>query len=528
MFPPSQHVSPEMIAHLSALQSGEKVYFLNLLADDTNAIKRIQRARNYHDGTQFVALTDRLRQFLGDDLAVTTSDMLCMNVCHTVVAAVTEKLLVRGFDTDEDVAITTDPTTGVKTTGPRAVASWAENVWQQNRMDVRQDDVHTPCIRDKEAFVIVDWDVDRQMPRFTTRKRYVSNLIMDGDGEGCKIIYINNDPDQVPLFAILRWHERYFQEGIERWRYRMTVYYPDSVEKYASLSGGEAGTWEPYTDDPAEAWPLPWLDKKGKPLGIAVKHFRNHGDDQEARKAIPLQNAINKTLIDLLAAGDATAFRILIALGFEPIDANGDPLTIEPGTWIGTLRTKNEASVTAIDGADLSKILEVIDSLVLKVAQVTDTPASRFIVTGLIASDKTQKAQEGPLTTKIRKRQARLGNGWEDCMHLGLKLYNTFGSGNLPEETTFDTMWEPAESRDEALDLANGVIRQKLGVPAEQIWAELGYSQDKIDQWNVTKAEAQQKMDAQMQAQPAAPLPPPPPGMPATNGHVPPQLIGKN
>lgn len=500
MFPLSTHVSPEMIAHLSALQSGEKVYFLNLLADDTEAVKRIQRARNYHDGLQFVALTDRLQQFLNDTLAVTTSDMLCLNVCHTVVQAVTEKLLVRGFDTDEQV---TD----------KPVASWAENVWQRNRMDVRQDDVHTPCIRDKEAFVIVDWDAERQIPRFTTRKRYVSNKIEGADGEGCKIIYLNNDPDQLPLFAILRWHERFFDQGIERWRYRMTVYYPDSVEKYASMSAGEAGSWEPYTDSPDEPWPLPWVDTKGQPLGIAVKHFRNHGDDQEARKAIPLQNAINKTLIDLLAAGDATAFRILIALGFEPVDKNGDPLTIEPGTWIGTTRTKNEASVNAIEGADLGKILAVIDSLILKVAQVTDTPASRFIVTAQVASDKTQKAQEGPLSNKLRKRQARLGNGWEDCMHLGVRLHNTFGIGlpQLPEDVTFETLWEPAESRDEAVDLANGVVKQTLGIPEEQIWAELGYSQDKIDQWKVQKAADQQKAMEQMQAtQP-----------PAQNGHAP-------
>lgn len=521
MFPLSidQHVSPEMIAHLSALSSGEKVYFLSLLADDTEAIKRIQRARNYHDGKQFVQLTDRLKQFLNDSLAVTNSDMLCLNVCHTVVNAVTEKLLVRGFDTDEEPPTSTDAATGVETTGAKTVAAWAEDVWQKNRMDVRQDDVHLPATRDKEAFVIVDWDSVRQIPRFTAHKRYVSQQIADGDGEGCKIVFLNNDPDQPALFAIFRWNEKYFEEGIERRRYRMTVYYPESIEKYYSLTGFSGG-WEPITDDPGESWPIQWTDTDGNPLGIACVHFRNHGDDQEARKGIPLQNAINKTLLDLLAAGDATAFRILIALGFEPVDSNGDPLPIEPGTWIGTTRTKNEASVTAIDGADLGKILEVIDSLILKVAQVTDTPASRFITTAQIASDKTQKAQEQPLSSKLRKRQARLGNGWEDCMMLGLKLNNAFGEGvpQLPIDVTFETLWEPAESRDEATDLANAQIKMAIGVPSEQIWSELGYSQEKVDQWTVQKAAQQQEQMAHEQSIAAATGKPQNGAQPATAG----------
>lgn len=500
-------VNPADVAHLSALETGEKVYFLSLLRDDAALLKRMQRARNYHDGTQFVKLTDRLREYLGDDTTLDDADLLALNVCHTVVNAVTEKLLVRGFDTDEEVPVAVDAETGVEEEGEKPVATWATTVWQRNRMDVRQDDVHTPTIRDREAFVIVDWDAESQMPRFTAHKRYVSADV-GGDAEGCKIVYQNNDPDQPAMFAVKRWTEPYFEAGVERSRLRMTVYYPDSIEKWASTAGDN---WQAHTDDPSEPWPLPWVDNDGNPLGIAVIHFRNHGDDQEARRAIPLQNALNKLLVDLMQASDYTAFRILIALGWDPVDEDGNDLVIAPGRWIGT--TDHDGKVEVVDGANLDNMLNVIDAIILRVAQVTDTPAHRFITTKAIASDETQKQGDSPLVNKLRKRQARIGNGWEDAMHLALRLHNKAATDDeapaddttpplaeLPE-AIFSCQWEPAEARDTQAELEQAEIKQRIGVPFEQVMLDLGYEPSKVAQWAIKKEQRRQEEAAQQQAQ---------------------------
>ena len=153
MLPPSMiiPVSPETIAFLSAETDDEAGY-----QED------IQQARDYDEGKQFVALTERLREFLGGDTANDAEDYkrLRLNICRIILAAVTDRLIVNGFDTDEALrempAI--DERGQAMTKLVKPVAAWAWDVWQRNRMDAKQRRVHTAALRDSEAFVIIDWD----------------------------------------------------------------------------------------------------------------------------------------------------------------------------------------------------------------------------------------------------------------------------------------------------------------------------------------------------------------------------------
>jgi hypothetical protein len=481
---------PEMVAHLAALEGAERSYLASLIAETDASQKRIQRARNYYDGDQFVVLTERLREFLGDDTTIDDAALLSLDIIGPVIRAVTEKLTVRGFDSDEEA----------DDQGVKPFAQWASQVWQRNRMDVRQDDIHTAAIRDGEAFVIVDWDIDDQLPRFTVHKRYVDPSY-DGDGDGCKVVYRNNDPEQTRLFAVKRWVETYFDGGSARQRYRMTVYYPDSVEKWASVTSAIGTTfagWEPFTDSEDEPWPIPWVDSAGRPLGIAVIPFRNHGDDQEARKAIPIQNALNKAFVDLMTESDFSAFRLMLAFGWQPVDSDGNALVLSPGRWQGT--TNPNATAMSVPGVPLDNYLNLIDSLKLYAAQVTDTPIARFLTTRQISSEGTQKQGESPLTTKVIKRQTRLGNAYEDIMYLGARLHNAFARGlpPLPMDAQLTAEWEPAVARDETAELERAALKiEKLKIPPAAVWAELGHTQAEIAAWSA-------ELDARREAAQAA------------------------
>jgi hypothetical protein len=486
---------PEMVAHLAALQGAERSYLASLIAETDTAQKRIQRARKYYDGDQFVVLTDRLREFLGDDLTLTDAELLYLDIISPVIDAVVEKLNVRGFDSDEE-----ESAEGVK-----PFAQWASQIWQRNRMDVRQDDIHTAALRDGEAFVIVDWDIDDQIPRFTVHKRYVDPAY-DGDGDGCKMVYRNNDPEQTRLFAVKRWTETYFDGGSARQRYRMTVYYPDSVEKWASVTSAIGTTfagWEPFTDSPDEPWPIPWVDGSGNPLGIAVIPFRNYRDDQEIRKVIPIQNAVNKAFVDLMTESDSSAFRQLLAFGWKPVDEDGNPLVIGAGRWQG--HPSSTATAMVIPGVPLDNYMNEIDFLKLSAAQISSTPINRFITTKQIASEGTQKQGDTPLTTKIIKRQTRLGNAYEDMMFLGARLHNAFARGlpQLPMDAQLSAEWEPAVSRDETAELGRADIKiNKLRIPPPAVWAELGYTQAEITLWSAElEARRVEAMEAQQQRQ---------------------------
>jgi len=505
--------SPETIARLSSLAEEESDYQRNII-----------KARDFHEGRQFVKLTERLREFLGGtdvgslDDSASDADRLRVNVTRIVTTAVTERLLVSGFDsneqgiakpiTDETGAPKTDPLTGDPLTETvKPVAAYAWQIWQANRMDAKQARVHLACCRDSEAFVIVDWDNVEQRPRFTPHVRYVDQSVTTSTfadvGEGCKAFYQNDDPDQELLYVTKRWVEVTWQGMTRQQRQRLTVYYPDRIEKYS----GFTASWQPVQDEGDAGWPIPWLDSAGLPLGIPVAHFRSSAG-MEAREAWPAQNAINYLSVLELTAADMTAFRILVALGWEPVDANGDPLPISPGTWVGT--TNKDGKVQDIPPADIGPISNLIEGWVSRAAMVTDTPVSRFIFGKQVAAEGTQKQQEGPLVNKVRGRQGEIGNAWEDCIKIALRLANTFGSAGMDDTALVYAKWEPAESRDEGAELDQATKKQSLGVPQEQIWAELGYSQEKIAQW---KANAEARRQEEMEL--AAKQPP------ATNGKAP-------
>lgn len=479
MFPITLPTSPETIAFLTAESNEEAAY----QAD-------IQQARDYDAGRQFVALTDRLRQFLGGDSANDSEDWkrLRLNICHSILSAVVDRLIVSGFDTDE--APQERPARderGLPTTKLiKPVAAWAWLTWQRNRMDAKQRRVHEAALRDSEAFVLVDWDNAAKRARFTPHQRFVDVSGTTGAdvGEGCRAFYRNDDSDQDLLFVTKRWTEvMHLPGGSRNTRQRLTVYLPGEIRKYA----GFPGAWRPTQDSDSEPWPIPWLDTAGQPLGIPVAHGISSAGF-EAGEAWPIQNMINKALVDLMTESDIAAFRVLVAFGWKPVDASGNPITFEPGVIIGS--ESKDGRLEAFGGADLAQYINVIEMLVLWAAQVTDTPISRFITTKQVSSEGAQKEQGSGLLTKARNRQGELGNMWEHAMFIALRLENTFGTGGLDERAFLTTQWEPLEARDELAELQRATLRKALGVPISIIARELGLTPEDASLW---MAEAEQR-----------------------------------
>lgn len=442
--------------------------YLNWLAgEELTRQKNVQQARDYYAGEHALSLTDRQREFLG----IKSGGRFAANYCETVVNALSERLIVSGVTSQ-------DP----------SVAAWASATWNGNRMDGLHGDVHQAAIRDGETFVMVDWDGANKRPRFTFHQRYVSSQA-EGDGFGCKAFYPNDDYRQPMRYATKRWTEEYEVDGRTSSRQRLTVYWPDRVEKYAlATSDGpykEAG-WQPIRDEDEGAWPLPWVDQAGRPLGIPVVHFRNPDLRSELWNAIPLQDALNKALLDLLAGQDVSGFRIFFARGFYATSDGNPPrsdgsnyLRIAPGQMIGT--PEQNAELRPIDPPSLDPMLNVFWAMVLVLAQTTDTPASRFQLTRQVASAESQKESEGPLLAKGRDRQVDFGNAWEDVFGQARRLQNAFGAEQVDELAGIDVTWAPLEPRDEGAHIETLALkREKLSVPLRQVWKEAGYSPEEI------------------------------------------------
>jgi hypothetical protein len=444
--------------------------------------RNVLLARDYFEGDVDLPLTDRQLLYLGYKKS---DQSFSMNFCRIIVRAVCERLIVKGFDSaDKDFS------------------DWAANLWQVNRMDSASSDVALAAARDGETFVMVSFDADAKRPIFTPHERYTDPQV-EGSGYGCRAIYPDDDPSQPMRCAVKRWTETgQDDKGNRQTSQRMTVYYPDRLDRYAMGKGGE---WEPYQSD-GQPFPTPWRDQNQKPLGIPVVHFINPGGNSELWDAIPIQDAIHKSVLDLLAAQDTAGFPMLIARGFNlttdgavPASDGSNLLKLAPGSWIGTPDAAQD--VHRLEGADLDKMLRVVDSLIIKLAQVTDTPINRFQMTGQIASAETLKQQDSPLLAKVRSRQSRFGDSWEDCLYIARKLANLYGGAGLSEDSIIETQWEPAEARDETAEIERLAIKaEKLGIPKRQIWKEAGYNDVQIETMLAEPEISQGRTSAELQA----------------------------
>jgi len=386
--------------------------------------------------------------------------------------------------------------------GNEAVDEWARSLLKVTRLDAVQNDVHRGAIRDGEHFVLVDWDKERGRPRLSPHPRYTDGQV-NGSGYGCKAHYPDNDPTLPMKYASKRWTERQvLDNGRSRVNQRMNLYYPGRVEEYELAGGGDTTDWKPVGVKP-------WLDKAGLPLGIPVFHYRNPGGKSELWDAMPIQDAINKTALDILALADTNGWGFMVAKGFNPTTDGKAPesdgsnyLSLHVGMWLGPLDPT--ADVQRITGEDPTPLVNLLDSLIFKLAQVTDTPISRFQVGQQVRAEGSIQQQEEPLIVKVRECEVVFGNAWEDAMLMALRLQNQWGEpvGGDLDDLRFESNWEPPQTRDQMAEEQAFWTAAKLageaGVPLTAFLELQGWEQARIDK--ITNSPEHQARLAMQQA----------------------------
>lgn len=389
-------------------------YLRWLAAGDAERHQLYTVYRDYYSGKHPTKLSERMLEFLQLNTGINFDE----NFMRIPVDVLAERLKVIGFSCDneeqEDV-----------------FKAW----WEANRMDGMQDDVHATTDRDGDTYVIVGWDNELGRPS------YSHELAFDGSN-GVEVYYGDGNNDKIA--AVKRWR-------VERGpgllpQQRMNVYYPDRIEKYI-IDSGAASTWRQYDED--GQWPIPWVDSMGKPLGIPVFHSANmrRGNDYGTsglNDLIPIQDALNKTVIDTLAAADVQGFGMITLTGDTP----PDDFIVSPGAIVYT--GNPAAKFGHIPPGDISQLVGLCDNFVYRISQLSRTPLSYFQVTGHIASSDTQKSGEAGLLAKAEKAAVTFGNFWEDIMIFSRRLSNTFGSTSYDETLDVSCQWDSFERVDQA------------------------------------------------------------------------------
>ena len=266
-----------------------------------------------------------------------------------------------------------------------------------------------------------------------------------------------------------------------------TLWLEDAV--YTWRGKGDWDAWSVW--EPTGGWGNPYGEVPIRPL--LNKPTLRGGWQSEMSDAIPIQERINQTLLNMMVAEEAVAFPQRWATGLEiQKDANGVPQrpfkSSPDGLWVAEDETARfgQFAESSLDG-----YLHAISADVEAMAAVTSTPL--FAMSAKLSvppSAEALTAMESSLVKKVEARQRIFGEALEDTFRLAFRM---LGDARA-DANDAEVIWRDPSIRSDAA-LADYVVKvASVGVPKQALWEKLGASPQEIVRW-----ESQSMSEAFMQ-----------------------------
>lgn len=205
-------------------------------------------------------------------------------------------------------------------------------------------------------------------------------------------------------------------------------------------------------------------------------HFANNADidgrgRSELEDAIPIQDGLNKSVLDMLVAMEFSSYRQRWAAGIE-IDYDDAGNVIAPfkagidHVWIAA---DPKARFGDFDTTQLEQFIKVKDSFRIDIASVTGTPLHYLMpYASEFPSGEALRKAETRFVSKVRARQLSFGQGWSDVMQFALRI------AGVPDAHA-ETRWLDPAAMSEREILENIILKRQIGLPAERALKEAGY-----------------------------------------------------
>lgn len=420
------------------MAAGDLAWALKALRD-TQRLGGYRAAQSYYDGDHPLTFaTQKFREVFGQMFGT-----LADNLCPAVVDSISDRLKITAITASDDVS---------------GAAETAWRIWQRNRMDVRAPETHHEALLTGDGYALAWPDQAGEA------------VIWSLPACQMAVAYDPNRP------GLLRQAARVWRDEETRWR--VDVYYADRVERFASRASSTAPAMPPsYNAGSFETYSESGVDDAAAgvvahDLGrVPVVHFPNRRYHaygiSELANVVPLQNALNKTVCDMIIATEFSAFVQRWATGVDvgEVDENGKP--VSPPFDYGVDRILTLASADAKFGdfrtTDLTQYVEVQENLRSEIARVSGTPLHYlFITRGDFPSGEAMKSAEARFTRKVENRQVAFGNAWEDLLRLALQI----DGEDVPDEGELSVVWESAAPGGaEGVDAAAvALTAQRLGL----------------------------------------------------------------
>ena len=410
-----------------------------------NNAGRYRRSSRYYAGEHSLS-------FATEKFANTFGDLFrefALNLCPAVCDAIKDKLKITGFSVRSE-----------ERDKSRTLSADVNEIWRANRMAIRAGEVHKEALKNGDAYVIVWPAADGTVQ------------IFPNTAETCTVGYDEEMPGRV------KWAAKYWRTPEKRTR--LNLFFPDRIEKFISKDAqdGFLPNAESFTPTVESARSIASKNAEERdesrtlnnPFGVVpVFHFANNADIgsfgvSELEPAIPVQDGLNKAVLDMLVAMEVCAYRQRWAAGIEiQYDKDGNAAApFKAGIDHLWLAENPDAKFGDFAAADLEQFLKVKDGFRIDIASVTGTPLYYLMpqVRGFPSGESLRKA-ETRFVAKVRDRQEQFGTVWEDVMSFALRI-----AGQANAAVT--TEWEPASPLTEREMLENLKLRRELRLYAEE------------------------------------------------------------
>ncbi len=206
------------------------------------------------------------------------------------------------------------------------------------------------------------------------------------------------------LYCVIKWFDEEDSEVSRKWKTQ--VFRPDVVEYYELDETNETE----YSE-----WKLIHVEENI--LGfIPVIHIKNTIDDLEfgisdLQVMTDLQDALNKTITDMLLTMDNQAFQRVFIFGGQA--SKGQELSMEPG--IITEVPSESSRIEVVQAADIAPFIQAMKEIVNQICAVTGIPATAFSrPEGGPVSGYALRLHYIPLERKCSKKKIILKNRFEE------------------------------------------------------------------------------------------------------------------
>lgn len=459
-------ITTSTIDQSAALLPSNSLADLQWAIDEFNSRRdQYQLARAYYDGQHRLAFASEKLSSAFGRLFKAFAD----NLMPTVVETVKDRLKLDGFTIAGEKRAD-------GTIQPQSQPQ-IDEIWRRNRLLVRANQVHLDSLIEGDSYVVVWPDAsENDFPTFYPNTAREMVIGYDAEKPG----------------YIIRAAKCWETGAKDAKYYRLTLYFRDRIEKYITQQVAHglperASAFIPYIPV-GESWPIENPYDK-----VPVFHFGNRVSIgmlgcSELKEAMPVQDALNKSIADMLVASEfyGVPQRYVTGLEDENVikEAERRFKLMAGGIW-GT--SDKEAKFGEFSTADISKFITVSETFRKEIARVSRTPLHYFALEGSFPSGESLRTSEGPLIRKVKDRQETWGAVWSDAMRFALRLIGR-------EDFDPESKWLNAETRDDDGEVQRAATKvTQLQIPFEQVWREMGYTEEQIQIFAAERLKRQQE-----------------------------------